>query len=305
MPAPSPQRDQPPGPPSLAIVHRRRIRRSPLALWHLLSLDAPSVATLWTWFVARCAGVPLPRAALLSMFVTVWILYAADRLLDARVLDSPSSQAHSQIEERHRFHHRHKRAFLSAIGICSIALAVMLPRLLPEALRLYALLAALLVAYFLLIHTRISAERRLPKELAVGIFFPAAVFIPTIARRPDLRLTLLPYALAFAAVCTLNCLFLYAWEHADHAGAHWTTRFATRHLRTIAAAIIVLSLVLSIPSAANRGIHPSALALPCAASTLLLVLFHRYRRRILPVHLRAAADLTLLTPIAFAVFVRP
>jgi hypothetical protein len=235
------------------------------------------------------------------MFVTVWILYATDRLLDARVLDSRSSpDARAQIEERHRFHHRHRRAFLAAIGVCAIALAILLPQLLPHALRLYALLAALLLAYFLLIHTRLSAERRLPKELAVGIFFPAAVFIPTVARRPDLRLALLPYALAFAAVCTLNCLFLYAWEHSDRAGAHWTTRFAIRHLWPITSAVIVLSLALSVPIAASPAVHPSALALASALSAIFLLLLDTFRHRILPIHLRAAADLALLTPVLFA-----
>jgi len=41
-----------------------------------------------------------------------------------------------------------------------------------------------------------------------------------------------------AAVCTLNCLFLYAWEHpAPRSQAHWTTRWATGHLPVLTLAI--------------------------------------------------------------------
>ena len=60
----------------------------PLVLWHLLSLDAPTVAALWTWFIARANHIRLPLASPVAMALAVWMLYAADRLLDARLLDT-------------------------------------------------------------------------------------------------------------------------------------------------------------------------------------------------------------------------
>ena len=45
--------------------------------WHLLSLDAPTVATLWTIFVARACRVELPASFAGAMFLAVWIIYAA------------------------------------------------------------------------------------------------------------------------------------------------------------------------------------------------------------------------------------
>src|ERR1700679_3918546 len=100
--------------------------RSPLALWHLLSLDAPTVATLWTIFIARCSHLTLPWTAPAAMFVAVWMIYAADRLLDARILDlsPPNNTAHPpDLEARHRFHHHHRTAFLTLILIAALALA--------------------------------------------------------------------------------------------------------------------------------------------------------------------------------------
>jgi hypothetical protein len=296
--------------PALSLVShataKRRHHYSVLALWHLLSLDAPSVAALWTFAIARAVGLDLPWTEPAAMFVAVWMLYASDRLLDARPL--PNGHAPPELEERHRFHQRHRRAFLSMIIVAACALAVLLHLLDPRALHLYALLAALLSAWLLLIHARpvpSAASHRMPKELAVGIFFPAAVFIPTVARLPQLRLDLLPAALLFAAVCMLNCLFLYAWEHPGaRTRAHWTTRWATNHLAILAiliasgsCALVGSSLFQALPASSLPLQHASTLlAGSTLLSSLLLLLLHELRRALKPVHLRALADLVLLTP---------
>jgi ABC-type Na+ efflux pump permease subunit len=259
------------------------------------------VAALWTWFVARCCGISLPAAGVAAMFIAVWILYAADRLLDAR------NAGAANLEERHHFHHRHRRAFVALIAVAAIVLATLTSMLLPATLRLYALLGGLLCGWFLLIHTRLAHERRLPKELAVGLFFAAAIFIPTVARRPDLRLPLLAPAAAFAAVCALNCMILYAWEHpGDRSNANWTTRLATHYLARVAVGILCVTF-----AAFGLEFFLSSRTLPgwpitaaCAASVLLLLLLNRSRAKFSPLNLRAAADLALLTPLLFAAFVQ-
>ncbi|HXS12104.1 MAG TPA: hypothetical protein VN734_05335 [Acidobacteriaceae bacterium] len=300
--------DAPPKRPSLTLVKRstprEAPRHTPLALWHLLSLDAPSVATVWTIAVASSVGLHLPWSSPAAMFVAVWMLYAADRLLDARPL--PGGQSPPELEERHRFHHRHRRAFLTLIAISACVLVALLRSLDPRAMRIYSLLATLLGAWFLIIHARPlpgDGTHRLPKELAVGIFFPAAVFIPTVARLPQLRLDLLPIALLLAATCSLNCLFLYAWEHPDHrVQAHSSTRWATNHLVTLTSSVAALSLLLILISpllTASAQLHRGTTVLTSCilASSLLLLLLHHLRNRLHPLHLRALADLVLLTPL--------
>jgi len=281
---------------------------SPLALWHLLSLDAPTVAALWTWFIGRAAGVHLPAASPLAMALAVWILYAADRLLDARVLDaggdsSVPTLALMQFEARHYFHYRHRRAFLAGIASASIALGALLPLLDAAALHLYLLEGTLLAGWFLMVHTTRSGHR-LPKEIAVGIFFSAAVFIPTVARSPALRPALALPALLLGVLCALNCLFIYAWEHAELRGAqkcaggpqpHSTTRFAIKHLTAIAIAELVSAAAVS---ALGHGSIRLIAAASALSSALLLALHQAGRRRssLTRIHLRAAADLALLTP---------
>jgi cell division protein FtsW (lipid II flippase) len=218
------------------------------------------------------------------MFVAVWMIYAADRLLDSH-----------DLEARHHFHHRHRTQFLSFILIAAVLLVYLLHQIDLRALHLYALLATLLAAWFLLIHVRPSSNRRLPKEVAVGLFFPAAVFIPTVARAPQLRMALLPSALLFAAVCTLNCLFLYLWEHPrDRSQAHTTTRWATHHLLHLAASVCVLCALTTTIALTTLLQRP---ALACAISSAFLILLHINRKRLTPVHLRAMADVVLLSPL--------
>ena len=307
------------------LLPQRPARPSPLALWHLLSLDAPTVATLWTVFIARCSRLTLPWTAPASMFLAVWMIYAADRLLDARQLDT---HPRHDLEARHRFHHHHRNRFLAAIVLTAVALATLLHSIAPQALHLYALLATLLAAWMVLIHVGplpSDTTRRLPKEFAVGLFFPAAVFIPTLARTTPspaalhllgrsatwLRPTLLPSALFFASVCTLNCLYLYVWEHPaerlhpPHNTAHSTTRLATVHLTHLTFAVLTLATaaaILCIPY--NHALTIGLPSLACALSAAAFLLLNALRQRISTLHLRAAADLILLTPILFLPFTR-
>jgi hypothetical protein len=276
----------------------------PLALWHLLSLDAPTIAALWTWFIASANHIHLPLSSTLSMALAVWMLYAADRLMDARLMDAPllniDPTHHQDLEPRHYFHHRHRTAFLTGILLASIALALLLPHLEPEAIRLYLVLGVLISGYFILIHATHSAHR-LPKEIAVGLFFAAATFIPTVARRPDLRLPLLPSALLFATLCSLNCLFIYAWEHTrtdTNHRAHPITSAAVRNLPSLTVLLTLLSAALALLD--HNVPWPMACATALAAAILLLL--HNRRLSIAPITLRAAADLALTTPILLVPF---
>jgi len=279
-----------------AANSRSSSRRNPLVLWHLLSLDAPSVAALWTWFLARANHIRLPAASILAMALAVWMLYAADRLLDTRPDTRPDTRSirpEQELEERHYFHRVNGRAFVVGIVAGAIVLATLLPGLFAESLHLYLILGAMLFAYFVLIHSAASS-RRLPKEVAVGVFFSAATFIPTVARRPELRLALCPAAVLFALLCSLNCLFIYAWEHPlASPSTHPATRIALRVLPalTIAAAIAGIALLLADPLLSGQ------ISAACALSATSLLIVHRVRHRFTRIALRAAADLCLLTPL--------
>jgi hypothetical protein len=263
-----------------------------LETWHLLSLDAPSVAAVWTWFIGQAMGVGLPRVEVAAMFVAVWILYAADRLLDARALDSGRNPEHIALEARHLFHHGHRNGFRWGIASGCTVLVALLTRFPLAELRLDVMLGGLLLGWLLAVHV---GARALPKEFAVGIFFAAATALPTLARAPWLGRELSFPAVLFAALCSLNCLFISAWEQDAGAcnQAHRLTRIAASHARW-------LGLLLAAGAAAampfdGAGVRPLLAAIALAA--LLLLAVDALRERLGRTTLRALADLVLLTPL--------
>ncbi len=275
--------------------------------WHLLSLDAPTVAAVWVCFIARANHVQLPLAAPAAMALAVWMIYALDRLLDARHQSRAHARAVNELQMRHLFHYHHRRAFRAGIALAAAALTPLLHLLDPEAVRLYLIEGALLAAWLLILHATASADRlpgqhpaaqRLPKEIAVGLFFSAAIFIPTIARQPGLSTTLFPAAILFAALCSLNCLFIYAWEHDRPSHlfarpAHLTTRLAVAHLAALAIALALASTCVALLQSTSAQPIPAA----CALAAVLLLELDRNRHRLAANDLRAAADLALLTPL--------
>ena len=240
-------------------------------LWHLLSLDAPTVAAVWLIFVAQANHVFIPPSLPAVMFLVVWLIYACDRLLDTRHLPPTSP---TPADSLHQFHHAHRFAFSLVASAACVLILLLLPTIPAVLLAPYLLLAVCLFAWFCLIHfTSIS----LPKPLAPGAFFAAAVFLPALTHQ--LARALIVPALCFSGLCTLNCLLIRFWERHS---------YAPLNLRLFVLALALTALPLSVSSPVSHAVSLSALA---------LLLLARFRLRLHPATLRAAADLTLLTPI--------
>jgi hypothetical protein len=268
--------------------------------WHLLSLDAPTVAALWCWSFARVAHIKLPELAPLLLAVGTWLVYVADRILDG--LD-PANQG--LLRERHYFYLQHRTAFLVIGGIVSpVFLWIVFTRMSPAVRIEDAAVFAVAALYFLLVHShRRSAERWLPKELAVGVLFAAATAVPTWARVAGERVALAPVVAVFAILCWLNCVMIESWESSSAASAaHASTVWAARHLHGLALAAAVLSLALASASL-HDGVRLS-LFLASGASALLLSWLARARLHLTSMQLRVAADAALLTPLLFAAWMR-
>jgi hypothetical protein len=260
------------------------------ALWHLLSLDAPTVAVLWFLLAARCAHLHLHAADAAALGLGTWMFYAIDRMLDARL------GAMHQQEERHRFHGSNQSTFLVAL-VCAVpVLLTLLAHMEPQLLHAYLELGVMLTGYFAAVHTRVLA-RQIPKELAVGVLFAAAIFMPEMLAGA-VRTSLLT-AVCFGGLCWLNCTAIYKREHgerehADMRDAHRSTRFAVRHATLLLTAIAVAGVILSF-----SGGMAHALAYSVALSTLAMAALQRAQQRMGRLSYRIAADAALLTPVLF------
>jgi uncharacterized membrane protein YhhN len=105
---------------------------------------------------------------------------------------------------------------------------------------------------------------------------------------------LLPSALLFAALCSLNCLFIYAWEHPSPTGPtpHLITTFALKRLPLFSIAVAATSAALAVFDDRAPWVIQAALSL----SAVALLLLHLDRNRRSALVQRTLADLVLLAP---------
>jgi hypothetical protein len=264
--------------------------------WHLLSLDAPTVAALWSWFFASAMHLHMPLFAALLLALGTWLLYVADRILDGL------RPRQSELRERHLFHVRHRTAFLWAASLLLVLLAwFVLTRMRPEALRDDSWIGVFALLYLFAVHRRSKRANAtwLPKELAVAILFAAATAVPAWSRLGASHGTglgkeqLAPAVVFFALLCWINCVSIEKWEDGN---PHSSTRWASLHLRPIVTMIALFSLAAALlaPSPGLMAVYLAALL----SSGLLLALDAR-SSHFSRLHLRIAADAALLTPLAF------
>ena len=257
------------------------VSRSPLALWHLLSLDAPSVAAVWTLFFARSYGVQCSMGVPLVLALAVWVMYAADRINDSR---------HTGIlMERHRFHMQHWRWFAVAM-LFAVPLLVALTAALPHGIRnIWLLLSLPMLVYFFVVH---GLRLRLPKEAMVGIFFGLATATPVVASGSVPWHHSLPSVLLFGLLCWLNGIAIARWEGAPRCTTDACTAWLAQHTSGVGTALVVGGLLLW-PWPQCRMVASTVVL-----SAGLLYLIERIRARLDAVHVRALADAALLTPLA-------
>lgn len=299
--------------PLTAESHRRNTTQqallAPIRWWHLLSLDAPTVAALWAFCFAHAFHLTLSPYALPLLFAGTWLIYVADRILDGL-------HAHpARLRDRHLFYIRHRVAIaVATVPIGSFLVWLVLFHMLPAARRADVLIFGIAAAYFTLVHLCGPAiERWFPKELIVALVFASATAVPALTRitpaaahNPALDLAILALLSAlFASLCWLNCIAIDLWEQfprraarlallASHPSiADHTTRWGQRHLRIISSMLAAASLG---AAAILLRFNPAAAALCLASAAAALLLGALDRSPFSALHLRIAADAALLTP---------
>lgn len=275
---------------SLPSVNRRRLRLAAIpAYWHLLSLDAPTVAIVWAWSFARATQVHASAVSLAVLGIGTWLIYVGDRLLDGR----PGSPRY-ELRERHVFHARHRRPLMSAGVVAGGALVALIVRMPAAARRDDTIFFIFLLMYFVAVHLP-RLRIRFPRELVVGLMFACACAVPAWSRSAASHVELRWIVPLFAALCWLNCRAIATWEQ-EVPGRPWIVICAP----VLAVGAGLLGLVTSSPGILR-------LAVAVLASAMLLFALDRDRRRasrrsssdspLSALALRVLADASLLTPV--------
>jgi len=174
---------------------------------------------LWQGFLAYGFSTPLQPAGRLVLFLTVWAIYLADRLLDAR---KPPTQPEPA---RHRYYRRHSNfstALLAVVVVSDAAIATL--RLRPAILRDGLIPLAGVLLYLVANHFA-GKSIAVPKEIAAALLFTGGTFVAAWAVLPCPQLAWA--ACAFFVLCLANMIAIEAWETREpqpHPLTRWLAR---------------------------------------------------------------------------------
>jgi len=263
-------------------------------LWpNLLSLDAPLVAVLWQVLFVRCFHAAVGALPAILLVASVWLIYAADRALDAWRGECLSA--------RHRFYQAHWRVF-APVWIAVLAASAWLAFTeLPAALLGRGLiLLATVVIYLFAVHgwkaahgwkawrgslsPSVCTKPVLTKEASVGLLFALGA---SLAVWSNVRTLADAAAIGlFFILCWINCAAIQKWESSPwRVDCDWPVRSAAASVAVIAGALLWM--------------HRPVLGGAEMASAFAFVWLDRSKHRLSPEALRVLADVALLSPVLF------
>ncbi len=285
--------------------------RKPFWLYpNLLSLDAPLVAVLWLYIFARTWRVEyLPWVAYLSLGLIVWLVYVADRLLDATMMTGPGAP---KLEGRHEFHQRHQAKFKFVARIAAIAALVLvtaplkiplfgfvLRTGLPTGIYLYALVGGLLVSGFFalsLFSSHDPDEIPYAKNVMAGVAFAyGTAMVAYVYTGFDMdELAYSPELICFAVLCMLNISAIDLWEHAR---LHQDEEVKASDELALTLPLILLGTAAVVFAWKDDDLMNRPFFYAILTGAALLYILNRSRARFSADALRVLADVALLAPI--------
>jgi hypothetical protein len=236
---------------------------------NILSLDVAAGAVICALFFSALFGVYLKPFGIISLGLTVWIIYTADHLLDASRVTQPAST------ERHRFHQRHFKILFSILIVAMVIDVVQLFFMRKPVIIAGILLAALVLLYFL-------AQRYLiyVKELFGALLYAGGVLLaPLSLMEKPLGSMQMVLMLAFMLTALIN-LLLFTWfdRVRDQQDKHqsFTTIFGEKATQTILSILFILNASLTAIQIKNDYIKPAIILLLMNLVLLFILLNKKY-----------------------------
>ena len=274
------------------------VTRKPWWLYpNLLSLDAPLIAVAWLYVFAKTWRLGYhPWEAYASLGLAVWVIYAADRLLDASLLGAENPA----METRHRFHLQYRRWFGIALLVVIPLLVALVVLRMPMAIYKHLLLGGVLIAGFFglaLISSQEPEEVSHTKNVIGGVTFAfGTALIAHIYRYEYDIFDMLRSRefVCFAVLCVMNISAIGLWEHAE--------RSPDREIKASDELTLTLPLILLAGAALGYALmdqelttRPFFFAIITGAG--LLYVLNRCRATIGMDALRVLADVAMLVPV--------
>ena len=156
-------------------------KRSPWWLYpNLLSLDAPIVAVVWMWILAKSLRVDyVEDYAYWLVAASVWCVYVLDRIFDVVRFRATHGKDVS-LTERHQFHWKYRKILLVIVATVVTASVYTAFNIASEALLSVGLVGVLLVLFYIQVRKIDSGEIAYIKNFMAGMIFAYGVSAPII-----------------------------------------------------------------------------------------------------------------------------
>ena len=268
-------------------------------LANALSMDAVFVAVVWQAIFCLSFTNRLPSVAQsAALGLTVWLIYVADRLLDAARLDETKL-----VTFRHRFHRLHRQRLAWAwIAVLVVDACVVYLQIDPSVQSLGMVLAVAVLVYGASVHFAVTPQKILPKEVQIGALFAAGVSL--IVWREAISVELMVTMLLSAILFTCNCIVVAIGEkQIDQAQSFDSMPLRFDGTEKLLIATMLALAVVSVALGLTDGI-PVLVAWSLSFCCLVLLLVFRMQRRFHRVSSDTwagglIADLTLAIPPLF------
>ena len=183
----------------------------------------------------------LSPSIVISLGLTVWIIYTLDHLMDAR------NTAHKASTLRHRFHQKYFKEIASILILALIGAGVSLFFLPVLTLRLGVLLTVVVVIYFVLLQM-FRRHNLYLKEISIGLIYTLGLFLGPVSLIQEMNwMVLAVLFIQFFALSTANLMiFAYFEMEIDEKDGHGSLARLLGKKRVRSFCLLLVLLVLTV-----------------------------------------------------------
>ncbi|HLT82094.1 MAG TPA: hypothetical protein VKZ86_13785 [Cyclobacteriaceae bacterium] len=258
-------------------------------LLNSLSIDVAAGAVICAMFLARVLHSEPGYRAFIMLGLTVWIIYSADHLLDARRIETEAST------HRHSFYQRH---FAILVGVTAVAVAADI--FLSLQIRPAVFQAGLLLVFPVAVY--LAAQRFLIsiKELLGAVLYTAGVGLPAYIFMGERAVTILQGAViaAFFFIAWANLLLFSYFDYESdrkNAQSSFATRWGLQATSRVIIVLLVIGMGLCIYLLTVADVLPALVLLAMNLVLFIMMCFPEYFSR--GDRFRMAGDSIFLIPL--------
>lgn len=237
-------------------------------LLNILSVDVSAGAVICALFFANIFHVAVGTPGLVVLGLTVWIIYSADHLLDARRIRAQA------VTDRHRFYQQYFGAMLTVTAVVAVADATMILFLRPPVFHAGVVVGAA-VAVYLIAQRYFGFLKELIGALLYtgGVVLPAFVFLDGSAITPDQWIVIV----CFLLIAWTNLLVFSYFDRIsdeEQGQVSFTTSLGARKTRILIRTLVAISILLCLYLMVRSLRMPSVVLLTMSV-VLALLMRHR------------------------------